>query len=115
MPPPPPPHPHFLRLWSVHIHECFRLVLLWDLSECPCFTGYHISFYSQQLAAAIWMFYFSKFIEFLDTLFFILRKKNNQVTFLHVYHHATMPFIWWIAIKWFAGGMGKKFVCIMDV
>ncbi|KAI3368843.1 hypothetical protein L3Q82_025824 [Scortum barcoo] len=36
--------------------------------------------------------------------FFILRKKNNQVTFLHVYHHATMIFNWWLGIKYVAGG-----------
>ena len=59
-----------------------------------------------QLAAGIWLFYFSKLIEYLDTIFFILRKKNNQITFLHVYHHVSMFFIWWIAAKWFAGGSG---------
>jgi hypothetical protein len=58
----------------------------------------------------VWFFYFSKLVEFLDTLFFILRKKNNQVSVLHVYHHSTMPFIWWIAVKWFAGGMGEGMV-----
>lgn len=59
-----------------------------------------------QLAAGIWLFYFSKLIEYLDTIFFILRKKNNQITFLHVYHHVSMFFLWWIAAKWFAGGSG---------
>ena len=34
---------------------------------------------------------------------FILRKKDRQVTFLHVYHHVTMPLLWWIGIKWVAG------------
>ncbi|PWA33546.1 hypothetical protein CCH79_00007447, partial [Gambusia affinis] len=43
-------------------------------------------------------------IEYLDTVFFILRKKFNQVTFLHVYHHCTMFTLWWIGIKWVAGG-----------
>lgn len=33
-----------------------------------------------------------KIFDFLDTIFFILRKKNNQVTTLHVIHHAIMPF-----------------------
>lgn len=60
--------------------------------------------WSMRLAAGIWLFYFSKLIEFLDTIFFILRKKNNQITFLHVYHHISMFFLWWIAAKWFAGG-----------
>lgn len=39
------------------------------------------------MAAVCWIFYMSKFIELFDTLFFILRKKFNQVTFLHVFHH----------------------------
>uniref|UniRef100_A0A3P9DHJ6 Elongation of very long chain fatty acids protein n=1 Tax=Maylandia zebra TaxID=106582 RepID=A0A3P9DHJ6_9CICH len=43
-------------------------------------------------------------IEYLDTVFFILRKKFNQVTFLHVYHHCSMFTLWWIGIKWVAGG-----------
>ncbi|KAK6186354.1 hypothetical protein SNE40_008405 [Patella caerulea] len=57
-----------------------------------------------RIAKALWWFYFSKVLEMLDTVFFILRKKNNQVSFLHVYHHATMFPIWWIGIKWVAGG-----------
>ena len=40
----------------------------------------------------------------MDTFFFILRKKNNQISFLHVYHHATMFPLWWIGVKWVAGG-----------
>ncbi|XP_064600548.1 very long chain fatty acid elongase 4-like [Liolophura sinensis] len=57
-----------------------------------------------RIAKALWWFYFSKCVEMLDTVFFILRKKNNQVSFLHVYHHATMFPIWWIGVKWVAGG-----------
>ena len=32
-----------------------------------------------QIAKALWWYWFSKFIEFFDTFFFILRKKNSQV------------------------------------
>lgn len=46
-----------------------------------------------------WIFYFSKFVEFLDTIFFILRKKMTQVTTLHIIHHATMPFNVWFTIR----------------
>ncbi|XP_071172454.1 very long chain fatty acid elongase 7-like isoform X4 [Mytilus edulis] len=53
-----------------------------------------------------WWFYFSKFIELLDTIFFIMRKKFNQVSFLHVFHHAIMPFSWWFGVKFVAGGFG---------
>ncbi|VDO05216.1 unnamed protein product [Rodentolepis nana] len=52
-----------------------------------------------------YMFYFSKFLELLDTLFFLLRGKFDQVTFLHVFHHGAMPpSIWW-GIKYSPGGL----------
>lgn len=57
-----------------------------------------------RIAEALWWYYISKMVEFFDTVFFILRKKNNQVTFLHVYHHATMFPLWYIGVKWVAGG-----------
>ncbi|CAG2240046.1 ELOVL4 [Mytilus edulis] len=37
-------------------------------------------------------------------IFFILRKKNQQITFLHVYHHSTMLLNWWLGVKYIAGG-----------
>lgn len=45
-----------------------------------------------------------KLLDLLDTVFFILRKKQNQVTFLHVYHHASMVGFVWIGVRFFAGG-----------
>ncbi|XP_028283651.1 elongation of very long chain fatty acids protein 1-like [Parambassis ranga] len=55
-----------------------------------------------------WLFYFSKYIELLDTLFFVLRKKQSQITFLHVFHHSFMPWTWWWGITLTpAGGMGS--------
>nr|XP_040050838.1 elongation of very long chain fatty acids protein 7a isoform X1 [Gasterosteus aculeatus aculeatus] len=59
-----------------------------------------------RMAATCWLYYFSKFIEMLDTIFFVLRKRNSQVTFLHVYHHSVMPFTWWFGVRFSAGGMG---------
>ncbi|XP_041366021.1 elongation of very long chain fatty acids protein 4-like [Gigantopelta aegis] len=59
---------------------------------------------SIRLANACWWFYFSKIIELLDTIFFVLRKKNNQISFLHVYHHTTMPILWWVGVKFVPGG-----------
>ncbi|GFW72144.1 elongation of very long chain fatty acids protein 7 [Trichonephila clavipes] len=36
----------------------------------------------------IWKIYLLKFADLLDTVFFVLRKKQNQITFLHVFHHS---------------------------
>ncbi|XP_068673719.1 very long chain fatty acid elongase 4-like isoform X2 [Montipora foliosa] len=57
-----------------------------------------------RLARICYIYWLSKFVEALDTFFFILRKKNNQVSFLHVYHHASMCFFWWMISKYIPGG-----------
>ncbi|KAJ8917880.1 hypothetical protein NQ315_010794 [Exocentrus adspersus] len=59
-----------------------------------------------RMATVCWWFYISKYIDFLDTIFFILRKKFNQVTKLHVIHHAVVPLSVWIGAKFTPGGHG---------
>ncbi|KAJ9590202.1 hypothetical protein L9F63_016691, partial [Diploptera punctata] len=53
---------------------------------------------------AVWFFMILKLIDFLDTIFFILRKKSSHVTFLHVYHHAGVFFGSWVTAKMLPGG-----------
>ncbi|KAJ8393198.1 hypothetical protein AAFF_G00062700 [Aldrovandia affinis] len=53
-----------------------------------------------KIVNVLWWYYFSKLIEFMDTFFFILRKNNHQISFLHVYHHASMLNIWWFVMNW---------------
>uniref|UniRef100_A0A3P9KUT1 Elongation of very long chain fatty acids protein 1 n=1 Tax=Oryzias latipes TaxID=8090 RepID=A0A3P9KUT1_ORYLA len=63
-----------------------------------------------------WLFYFSKFIELLDTVFFVLRKKQSQITFLHVFHHSFMPWTWWWGVTLTpAGGMGSFHAMVNSV
>ncbi|CAH2045625.1 unnamed protein product, partial [Iphiclides podalirius] len=49
-------------------------------------------------------YFLIKIIDLLDTVFFVLRKKQNQVTFLHVYHHFGMVAVAWGMVKWVPGG-----------
>jgi len=59
---------------------------------------------TMRLINAHWWYFASKVVEFLDTLFFILRKKNNQISFLHVYHHWSMLLMQWSMMKFIPGG-----------
>ena len=43
------------------------------------------------MATFAWYYYITKFIEFADTLFFVLRKKFDHISTLHVVHHGIMP------------------------
>ena len=47
------------------------------------------------MAHYIWVFYVSKMYEFLDTFIMLIKNNLKQVSFLHVYHHATISFVWW--------------------
>lgn len=51
-----------------------------------------------------WVFFLTKFVEFADTVFFVLRKKNSQVSPLHVIHHSVVPLSVWIGMKFAPGG-----------
>ncbi|KAJ8732481.1 hypothetical protein PYW07_015080 [Mythimna separata] len=42
----------------------------------------------------------AKLSELLDTVFFVLRKKTNQITFLHLYHHTVMVIGTWALLKY---------------
>jgi elongation of very long chain fatty acids protein 7 len=50
------------------------------------------------------VYYLSKLTEFADTVFFVLRKKKSQITWLHLYHHSLTPMEAWLLVKFISGG-----------
>ncbi|XP_054012047.1 elongation of very long chain fatty acids protein 7-like [Hylaeus anthracinus] len=60
---------------------------------------------SLRMARWIWRLLMLKVFELSDTVIFILRKKYNQASFLHVYHHTSTVLLSWIACKFVPGGM----------
>ncbi|KAL3260677.1 hypothetical protein MRX96_046266 [Rhipicephalus microplus] len=52
-----------------------------------------------------WWYSFVRIGDFLDTIFFVLRKKNSQITFLHVAHHFLVVFSAWFYMNF--GGDGQ--------
>lgn len=59
-----------------------------------------------QIARGAWWYFIAKLIELLDTVFFVLRKKQNQVSFLHVYHHTITSVFSWAYLKFLPGEQG---------
>lgn len=49
---------------------------------------------------------------FFFQLFFILRKKNQHVSTLHVIHHGIMPFSVWMGLKFAPGGHSTFFALL---
>ncbi|XP_063230870.1 very long chain fatty acid elongase AAEL008004-like [Bacillus rossius redtenbacheri] len=93
----------------------FSLVMLWEHLMSGWWFDYSFKCqpvdYSHnpkaiRMANLCWWYYISKLTEFADTIFFVLRKKNNQVSILHLYHHTLTPVETWICVKFLAGGHG---------
>lgn len=59
-----------------------------------------------RIAQGVYIYFLAKISELLDTVFFVLRKKERQISFLHMYHHTVMPMVSWGTAKYFPGGHG---------
>ncbi|XP_013794017.2 elongation of very long chain fatty acids protein AAEL008004-like [Limulus polyphemus] len=65
-----------------------------------------------EMTHVAWWYYVSKFVEFSDTIFFVLRKKFSHVSTLHVIHHGVMPVSVWWGVKFTPGGHSTFFAFI---
>nr|ACO15271.1 Elongation of very long chain fatty acids protein AAEL008004 [Caligus clemensi] len=57
-----------------------------------------------KIAALCWWCYLSKILDFMDTFFFILKKKFTHISYLQVIHHAIMPLFGWALVRFLPGG-----------
>lgn len=91
-----------LNIWCVAamIHEVWTnpwFTGAWGNTPQQGKGGFTISF-------LVWIHYNNKYVELLDTVWMILRKKNNQISFLHCYHHILLIWAWFFVLKTDAGG-----------
>lgn len=54
----------------------------------------------QKILAVWWIAVNVRLLELIETVFFVLRKKQNQVSILHVYHHIGSIFGVWFSLKY---------------
>ncbi|XP_073973853.1 very long chain fatty acid elongase AAEL008004-like isoform X2 [Rhodnius prolixus] len=87
--------------------------------ECACRPHIVAPELTYEIDSMAWYYLMSKFVELLDTVFFVLRRKQNQITFLHVYHHTNMAVSTWAFTKFVKGiqtlpiGLCNTFVHIL--
>lgn len=48
------------------------------------------------VANLLWLFYLSKGLDFFDTVTIVTQKRFKQLSFLHVYHHASVFLFYWL-------------------
>lgn len=109
--------------WALKAYNIFQIIfnswLFYNIGMTGFFTGRYNYFCQPvnyaETAEGIhelstgYYFFLSKFIDFIDTFFFVLRKKDGQITTLHLYHHCMMPVFMWPGIKYVSGGHSSFF------
>lgn len=68
------------------------------------FSDSYVGIRSAQLS---YCYYLLKILDLFDTIFFVLRKKTQQITFLHVYHHVAIALGAYLCVSWAPGIMNK--------
>lgn len=67
---------------------------------------------SVELAELLWWYFVVRVFDFLDTLFFILRKKESHVSALHVGHHVMVVFTGWFGMTYGPDGQALLIVLV---
>lgn len=70
--------------------------MVWGLFPCigvPNFCGINSEF-DVRGEWFVFVHYLSKYLDWFDTLWILLNKKRSQLSFLHIYHHATIVMVW---------------------
>ena len=66
-----------------------------------------------RLATIMWWVLLLKLVDLIETGIYVLRKKYNQISFLHVYHHVSNCVFSWIYTKYVPGGM-TTFITLLN-
>ncbi|KXS11281.1 hypothetical protein M427DRAFT_138369 [Gonapodya prolifera JEL478] len=94
---------HNLLMVALSAYMCLSILANAFFSKSS--TGYRYGLWANppdetesgwSMAKVIWVFYFSKILEFNDTFIMIAKKNFRQVSFLHVYHHGSIFAVWWL-------------------
>jgi len=70
--------------------------------------------FNDNLRYFTYVHYLSKYLDYCDTWFIILRKKDKQLTFLHIYHHYSIGIIWGMLLHNGVGNGTGSFGCLLN-
>ncbi|XP_020293881.1 elongation of very long chain fatty acids protein AAEL008004-like [Pseudomyrmex gracilis] len=85
--------------WLVHGHISAGWFTEYTI-KCNNNNGDPTSKTGFKLITISWWILILKLIDYIETCIFVLRKKQNQVSTLHVYHHVSNVFFVWYFVKY---------------
>lgn len=98
----------FTRIYNIfQVFTCIWLVsqvpdILGSFNPYKCYNGPSAIISNQAHLSISWYVLILRMSEFLETVVFVLRKKQNQVSWLHVYHHIAVVSLLWMFFKFSA-------------
>ena len=102
------------------IQILLNIYMIQGLINLPVITFNHINIFglntkfNDNLKYFTYIHYLSKFLDYFDTWFIILKKKHNQLSFLHIYHHSSIAIIWASLINIGIGNGTVSFGCLIN-
>ncbi|XP_064476196.1 very long chain fatty acid elongase AAEL008004-like [Ornithodoros turicata] len=67
---------------------------------------------SLEIVNLVWWYVMVRIADLLDTIFFVLRKKDSHVSFLHVVHHVLVVLSGWFGVSYGADGQSLLLVIV---
>lgn len=81
------------------LHTDFTTIKFWQCQS----VDYRTNDKSIRVLTLTYYTFLLKLVELVETVFFVLRKKENQISKLHVYHHASTAILGWLMVKYIGG------------
>lgn len=106
--------------WTIRTYNVIMsLVNLYAFYRVSVLTKFGLNYFGckqvgksredNELVYIAFLYFATKLVELLDTVFFILRKKYSQASNLHVFHHSFIAVCVWIYFKVAPGGSSVLF------
>ncbi|XP_017881099.1 elongation of very long chain fatty acids protein 1-like isoform X2 [Ceratina calcarata] len=68
-------------------------------------ADYSVNPQNTKFSNITWYILCLKLIDYVETILFVFRKKQRQVTFLHLYHHISTAYFFWIFLKYYCSAI----------
>lgn len=97
-------------MWPIRMYNlfmvCFNTFLFMKLSPIMKLgvagwgCGNAMKPFDDEIFKVLELVLLSRYFDFFDSIFFVLRKKYEHLNLLHVCHHSSVPIIFWFAVKY---------------
>ncbi|XP_039313988.1 elongation of very long chain fatty acids protein AAEL008004-like [Solenopsis invicta] len=108
----------FIQLYNI-IQIFLNTWLIYESTDAGLFTNkiiclgpdYSYNYNAMRITRCVWIYLLLKIFDLVETVLFVLRKKDNQVSGLHLYHHVSSVLIVWLCVRY----LNTTFIGIIGV